>query len=177
MDTAFYSPIKLWPRLVAAPEKLFARSDALPAKSVPTSPVYLTFGDFLGQQENRTALSVISVSREQIIALLGINSLAGTYELAPSHDIILEQAVVKEYAVVPEVTRIYTEKSQAVYIFEVFMKSSSYSDGLMDILLEKEYNILEHHPRLAIAFHYFPCNTEMPLKGCVAETAKLIFRD
>lgn len=141
---------------------------------------YLSFGDYYGIQETQTAVSPIGMSREQIASFLEFALwrdafLSGCSDI-DKEDIVLEQAVVSEFASISDIAMIYVEKYRSEYIFKLFIRSDFYTDVFMDILLEREFDILERYNDLPMVFHYLPYSTNVHLKSFVSDTARLIFR-
>ena len=142
--------------------------------------VHLSYGVVFDIQEAQTAILQFELDRGQIVSFLEFalwrNTLLPSRTRVYDTDLVLEQAIVSEFGVLSDVAMIYIEKFRSEFIFKIFVRADSYNDELMDLLLEREFDLLEQYSDLLMTFHYLPHTMAASAKGFVSETAKLIFR-
>jgi hypothetical protein len=86
----------------------------------------------------------------------------------------LEAEIVAKYVPIQGVSAIYTDRYQDERLIFVLLSTEQYDDALMDRLLDKQFEIEDVHPDLALYFRYMPLLGQAK-ESLVGRQSKLIF--
>jgi len=152
-----------------------------------TAEAYRALCNLFATSVNQTSLEPLGLDRQHIIFWLRLTSKLGMtgwheppvsssdVELFRKQQLVIEQAVVAEYATVPEVALIYSDRYLDEHVFTLFITGNQYDDTVMDVLLDREIDLLKRFVPKPLTFHYFPYSSRSPRREMIRETANLIF--
>lgn len=104
-----------------------------------------------------------------------LSSIAIPDEHLADERLTIEDAVIRAFGYLPHVVAIYSDTFRAELTFKVFIDSETYSDELMEALLDREIQLLTEFPKRPMGFRYIPLVLSEPHRDGVRDGAKLIY--